>query len=233
MTTIAPEFDNKKLARIAGAFYLIIIICGIFSEGFVRMSLVVPGDAAATANNIQNSEFLFRLGLVGDLFMVISDVIVAVLFFYLLRPVSEILSTLAAFFRLGQAAIIGINSLNHFSPLLLLAVTSQGGWSEGQVNEQILFFMSSHKYGYLISQVFFSFNCAVMGYLLLKSPLFPNILGYGVGLAAFVYFTDSIVHFLEPNLASNLALMMVVPVVAELSLCLWLLIKGVKRKGKV
>lgn len=232
MTTIKPEFDNKKLARIAGAFYLTIIICGIFSEGFVRMSLVAPGDAAATANNIQNSEFLFRLGLVGDLFMVIADVIVAVLFFYLLRPVSEILSTLAAFFRLGQAAIIGMNSLNHFSPLLLLAVSSQGGWGEGQVNGQILFLMSSHKYGYLISQVFFSFSCAAMGYLLLESPLFPNLLGYGVGLAALVYFTDSIVHFLAPNLAPSLAVLMVVPVFAELSLCLWLLIKGVRHKGK-
>ncbi len=228
MTTITSEFDNKKLARIAGMFYLIIIVCGIFSEGFVRISLVVPQDAAATANNIQNSELLFRLGLIGDLFMVISDIVVAVLFFYLLRPVSEVLSTLAAFFRLGQAAIIGMNSLNHLSPLLLLAVATQGGWGEGQVNEQVLFFMSSHKYGYLISQVFFSFNCAVMGYLLLKSPLFPNLLGYGVGLAALVYFTDSIVHFLAPNLAPKLAVMMVVPVVVELALCLWLIIKGAK-----
>ena len=221
----ASELDNKKLARITGIFYLIIIVCGIFSEGFVRMSLVVPGDAAATASNIQNSELLFRVGLVSDLFMVISDVIVAVLFFFLLRPVSEVLSSLAAFLRLGQAAVIGMNSLNHLSPLLFLAVATQGVWSDGQVNDQILLYMSSHKYGYLISQVFFSFNCAVMGYLLLKSPLFPKPLGYGVGLAAIAYFVDAMAHFVAPSIAPNLAIIMIVPVIAEFSLCLWLLFK--------
>lgn len=222
------ELDNKSLARITGAFYLIIIICGIFSEGFVRMSLVVPDDATATAQNIQNSEMLFRIGLVSDLLMVISDVIVTVLFFFLLRNVSEVLSALAAFFRLGQAAVIGMNLLNHLSPLLLLAVATQGVWSEGQVNDQILLYMNSHKYGYLISQVFFSFNCAVMGYLLYKSSQFPNLLGYGVGLASLAYFIDAIAHFIAPSFAPNLGVIMVVPIIAELSLCFWLLIKGTK-----
>lgn len=220
--------DPKKLARLTGIFYLIIIVCGIFSEGFVRMSLFVPGDAAQTTANIQGAETLFRFGLASDLFMVLADVVVAVLFFYLLRPVSEKVAMLAAFFRLGQAAIIGLNLLNYISPLLLLGSASKSAWSPEQLQDLVLFFMESHRNGYLISQVFFSFNCAVMGYLLVKSPWFPKVLGYGVGLASVAYFVDAMASFLVPSLSQSLSFIMIVPVVAEISLCGWLLIKGVK-----
>jgi hypothetical protein len=52
----------KRTARLAGVLYLIVIICAGFSEGYVRSSLVVPGNAALTASNIASSEWLYRLG---------------------------------------------------------------------------------------------------------------------------------------------------------------------------
>jgi hypothetical protein len=39
----------KRLARIAGIFYLIVGITGGFAEGFVDPKIYVAGDAAATA----------------------------------------------------------------------------------------------------------------------------------------------------------------------------------------
>jgi len=54
MRVQAPA-ENGSLAgyaRVAGLAYLIIIAAGIFAEFFVRGSLIVPGDAAATAGNI-------------------------------------------------------------------------------------------------------------------------------------------------------------------------------------
>jgi hypothetical protein len=54
----------RLYARIAGALYLIVIVGGIFAEIFVRGRLVVHGDAAATAHNIQAHELLYRLGFV-------------------------------------------------------------------------------------------------------------------------------------------------------------------------
>jgi hypothetical protein len=77
--------------------YLIIIIAGIFAEFFVRQSLIVPGDATATADNIMASESLFRLSIAGDLIMIMCDVALALVFYVLLKPVSNSLSLLAAF----------------------------------------------------------------------------------------------------------------------------------------
>ena len=48
----ATEASPRLRARLAGAFYLITIIMGVFAEVFVRGALVVRDDAAATATNI-------------------------------------------------------------------------------------------------------------------------------------------------------------------------------------
>ncbi|MDH4137830.1 MAG: DUF4386 domain-containing protein, partial [Anaerolineae bacterium] len=50
----------NKTARIAGALILIITVFAPFSMMYVPSNLIVPGDAATTANNIMASEGLFR-----------------------------------------------------------------------------------------------------------------------------------------------------------------------------
>jgi len=216
----------KLLVRVTGIFYFLIIICGLFSEGFVRMELISTNNPAATLVNIKASETLFRLGFLSDLIMVIADIAAAILFYFILKPVSEIVASFAAIFRLGQASIISMNLLNHFSPLLLISLATESAWGPGLLEEQVAMYMVQHRNGYLISQFLFAFNCLFMAYLIVKSNFFPKLLGYGVGAAGVIYLADSIVNFLFPSMASKLQAMMVIPVVAELSLCGWLLVKG-------
>jgi len=230
MNALNPPDNARINARTAGVLYLIIILSGLFSEMFVRSGLIVSGDALATARNIVANKALFRIGFVSDLVMVMSDVGVALLFYVLLKPVNKGLSMLAAFFRLGQATILGINLLNYFMPLLLLEnaeyLTSFTG---EQVNSLALLFLNAHGYGYLISGVFFGISCVVLGYLIFKSDYFPKWLGALVIAAGFSYLIDSFVNFLSPAHASiSEILVITVAVISELSLCLFLLIKGVR-----
>jgi hypothetical protein len=227
------SISQRKTARVAGVLYLIIITAGIFAEFFVRQSLIVPGNAAATAANIMASEGLFRAGIAGDLIMIMCDVALALVFYILLKPVSSSLSLLAAFFRLAQAAILGLNLLNLF---LVLQLLSGAGYltvfGAAQLQALVLFFLKGHSLGYSLGLVFFAFSILVLGYLVFKSGYFPRILGILLIVASLGYLIDSFAGFLWPtydNYEAIFALVVFLPAfIGELAMCLWLLVKGVK-----
>ena len=160
------------------------------------------------------------------------DVALALAFYVLLKPVSNALSLLAAFFRLGQAAILGINLLNLFFVLQLL-----GGadyltvFGADQLDALVLLFLNGHSIGYSIGLVLFGLSLLVLGYLVFKSGYIPKILGVLLIVAALGYLIDSFASFLLPNYEAYetiFALVVFLPAfIGELSMCLWLLIKGV------
>ena len=76
-------FSVKKIARIGGIFYLVIIIAGFAGEIFARAPVVVSGNAAATANNIISNQLLWRMGIAGDLIMHVCDVPLMIIFYLL------------------------------------------------------------------------------------------------------------------------------------------------------
>ncbi len=222
----------RPLARIAGVLYLIIIVGGIYA-GAVRPSLMVTGDAAATATNIVNSEALFRSAILADLAMIMADVAIGVAFYYLLRPVNAGLSLLAALFRLAQAATLGLNLLMLFIALQLLT----GGVyiaAMGAETAQALayLFLTAHGIGYSLALVFFAFSILAQGYLFIASGYFPRWLGFLLIATSLTYFADSLALFALPNydaVAPVLATVLVaVALPVELTVSLWLLIRGVR-----
>ena len=233
MKNRVADISPHQAARTAGFLYLMIIVSGIFAEFFVRQSLIVPGDAATTANNIMASEWLFRLGIASDLIMIICDVALALIFYLLLKPVNNSLSLLASFFRLAQASILAINLLNLFFVLQLL---SGAGYltvfGADQLHALILLFLDAHRIGYSIGLVLFGMSLFILGYLVFKSGYFPGILGIFLIVASLGYLIDSFASFLLPSYddyEAIFALVVFLPAfIGELSFCLWLLIKGVK-----
>jgi Domain of unknown function (DUF4386) len=61
------DFSNKKLARIAGLIYLVVVATGIFSLMYVPSKLIVSGNALLTYQNIASSESLFRFWILSGL----------------------------------------------------------------------------------------------------------------------------------------------------------------------
>ena len=230
MTTLVSEFSPKRTARTAGILYLVIFFANMFVFFMVSGALTVPGDAAATAGNIMASESLYRLGIAGYLLVFLSDLGVAVLFYILLRPVNQTLSLVAMVARLIQTAIHGINLLFYIFPLLLLnGADYLTVFSSDQLNAFVLLFSDAHYMGVLISEAFFALSTLVLAYLLYKSSYFPKILGILMLLPSLSYFLDSFGIFLFPQLASTIPDLIIAPtVIGEMSLTLYLLIKGVK-----
>ncbi len=222
--------SQKNMARIAGLLYLIVIICAGFSEGYVRESLIVAGNSAATAENILASEGLFRLGFASDLVAFLSDAVIAILFYVLLKPVSKTLSLVAASLRLiAHPAIGSINLLNHWNALLLLGGTGPTAFTTEQLQSLAMVSLEAHGTGYLIAGVFFGLHCFLLGYLLYKSDYFPKTLGVLLAIAAFGYLAESFGTFLLPGNEELFTwIVTVTAVAAEVPLCLWLVVKGIK-----
>jgi hypothetical protein len=220
-------------ARVAGSAYLVIIAAGIYAEFFVRGSLVVPGDAAATAGNIARSELFFRSGLASEFIMLLCDVLVATMLYVVFEPASRSLSLLAAFLRLAHAAVVGGNLLNTYIPLLLLGDAGHmSGLGTGQLQTLALVFLQAHSFGYVIGLMFFGFQCLVLGYLVFTSRMVPRILGILLVCAGVGYLVDGfartlLVRYSEYETA--FALIVFAPAfIGELSFGLWLLTKGVR-----
>lgn len=221
---------NKKLARIAGLLYLIVIATGLFAEVFVRQAIRVPGDAIATVRNIQASEMLYRLGLVADLTNFIVGLPCVLIFYILFKQVNKYLTILALFFVVIQTAIIAVNLLNQVSPLLFLdGAQYLGSFKPDQLAMLSVHTLDLQAQGYAIGLVFFGFYCLVIGYLIFKSAFLPGILGVLYAIAGLCYIVNSYTMFLSPKFANPLfPYILVPPFIGELSLSLWLLIMGVK-----
>ena len=66
-------------------------------------------------------ETLFRVGLVGgELIILLSEIVLTVLLYELLKPVNKTLSLLAAVSRLAMTIIHGLNLLNYYFVLQLV-----------------------------------------------------------------------------------------------------------------
>ncbi len=81
--------SNKKTARIAGLWYLIMAVCSIFSMVYVDSKLYVTGDAIATVSKILASEWLFRLSFVSNLVGQICFLFLADALYKLLKSVDK------------------------------------------------------------------------------------------------------------------------------------------------
>jgi hypothetical protein len=229
MMILPIERSPQLYARLGGLLYLAIILLGGFGELFVRGTLVVSGDAAATANGILHSQFLWRAGIVGDLLMHVCDVPVILILYLLLKPVSESLALLATLVNLVQTAVLAANKLNLLLPLLLLEdVGYLQAFTPEQLHALSYLAVKAHGYGFGIGLIFFGFACLVRGYLIFKSGYFPKILGLLMFVAGLSYLVNSFALLLAPSVAASIFPGVLVPaLVGELSLCLWLIVKGV------
>ena len=229
MNTRAAEISPGAYARIGGIAYLIIIVAGLLGEMFVRNAMIVSGDPAATAGNIIASPLLWRLGIAGDLIMHVCDAIVMLVLYVLLRTVNRNLALLALIFNLIQTAVLVANKMNLLMPLFLLGDANYlKAFDPKQLQALAYLSVKAHGYGFGIGLIFFGFVCLVNGYLIFKSGFFPKVIGVLMQIAGLSYLINSFALILAPSLENAIfPAILIPPFIGELSLCLWLIIKGV------
>lgn len=225
----APVPAVLAQARIAGVLYLIIFLASPLAFMIGKGGIIVPGDAAATANNIMASESLFRAGIAAETIVFIVETILAAILFVLLKPVSESLSLAAAFARLGEALIQAVNLLPSILAFLLVGGGSYlAVFGPEQIDALVLLSLNAFEYMILVWGFFFGLHLLLLGYLVYKSGYFPRLLGALLVLSSLGYLIESYGKFMAPQYAELFStIVLALGVLGELPFTIYLLWKGI------
>lgn len=227
---------SNSYARTAGALYLVIAVAGAFSIGYVPSVIIDTSNAAVTVNNLMENAALFKFGILGDVVVLLVEVVLTAMLYIMFKQVSPTLSLIAGWARLAMVLVMAMNILFNIMPVFLLnGAPSLNGFDTGQLQSTAMIFFQMHEFGVYIWQLFFALHLVALGALVIKSGLVPKFLGYMLMLGSFGYFIQGLAKITGTEHSMIIALyigLLILVTVAELALALWFLIKGVRTVGK-
>lgn len=222
---------SKKTARIAGILYLIVVITGIVSLGYIPKQLIVWEDKVATFNNILKNENLFRFGIFSSVICYLAFIFLPLVLRELFKTVNQFVANVMA---VSVLVSIPISFFNLYNKYLILDIIHKESYlkmySEYQLQSLVMFHLNQYEYGIFIATFFWGLWLFPFGYLVYKSGFIPKIFGILLMLGCFGY----IVNFSGNTLFADYQewgiakIIGKIPSVAEIGICFWLLVFGVK-----
>ena len=217
----------KKTARVAGLFFLLMVVSGLFAELFFRQQIFTKDIAETAARIIQNT-LLFRAGILSDIVMSLAYLFTALALYRLLRTVDEDKARLMVLFATAGSVILLMNVLNEYMPLVYTS-TQEGALSAEHLNTLSGLSFSAYNNGYMIGQVFFALWVLPLGQLICRSKFIPKVFGVLFLVETVCGLLSVAAHFLLDN--ETIASLLLMPgTIAEFAFLFWLLIRGVNEK---
>jgi len=219
--------DNT--GRVAGFLYLLMGIPAPFSLIYVPRTLIAPGNATATANNILGHEMLFRSGIVTGLASAVSFVLLVIALYRLLSGVNKTHAALMVILAVVSVAIAFLNEVNNIAALTLF----RGGnfltvFDKPQRDALGMLFLGLHHQGLVVNEIFWGLWLFPFGVLVMRSRFLPRILGVLLIVNCLAYVVASLTSLLLPSYAIVVSRAVLPALLGELWIMLWLLIKGAK-----
>jgi hypothetical protein len=212
----------KGYARAAGVLMIISLLAGGFGEAYAPSRLIVAGDPAATARNVVDLDWIFRLGFATYLIEALCDVALALIFYVLLKPVSKPIALLSAFFGLIATATFGAAEIFYFvPPVLLRNAGSMQGFSPQQLQSLVLLSLRIYGLGGMVFTAFYGVAWICRAYLMFRSGYIPRVLGILMGAGGAGFVIRNFLLVLTPAFASPAFLFLMAP--GALLLAGWLL----------
>ncbi len=231
MTTLRNVLP-RSYARTAGLLYLLMAVVSGFAIAYVPSTVLVAGDASATAVSTHANSGLLAFGTLGEAVVMLLEIVISVMFFVLFRPASLTLSLIAMVSRLMMVGVMACNLLIHIVPRVLLGDASYlGVFPPEQLQATAMLVLKVHQLGGNVWNLFFGFNLAVMGSLVVRSGFVPRLVGFGLALGGAGYLLQGLLKSTlidSPSLDPVVVALIAVASLAELALALWLVFRGAR-----
>jgi hypothetical protein len=223
------EQSLKKTARLAGFLYLIWIITGIYGIIYVPSKTLVQGNAAATANKIVDNEFIFRTGIINDIISSILWVLIVLMLYRIFKSVNEWQAKLLVALVIVQIPVAFFMQAFSIASLMIFKGEILKTFEANQRQELAMLFLKMNDYSIMIVEMFWGLWLLPFGQLVYKSGFIPRILGIFLIINGIAFIIHCIASLFLPNY-QELIFKIATPfwTLGEISIMLWLLIKGVK-----
>ena len=219
----------KAAARIAGILYVVMAMVMIVAFMYVPSMFIVSGDATATARNITDRTFIYRLGLLGALTSHILFILVVLMLYNLFKNVDRKQARLMAALVLVGVAVELANLLNRAAPLVLLSGADfLAPFTKAQLDALAFTFI---RFGNTLGQIaiaLWGLWLIPFGTLTIKSGFFPKIFGILLYVAGFAYLIGCITNLVFPNYMGALSPFLFPLYMGELGIVLWMAVMGAK-----
>ena len=225
--------STKRTARIAGVLYVLLALTGIFSLIYVPTTLVVFGDATATAENIRSSELLFRSGILSGLVSNVIFVFLVLALYRLLKETSHKQAMLMVTLVVISVATGFANTINQLGALIALSGADfLSVFEKPELDAIAYLFIRLNSWGIQIIQIFWGLWLFPFGLLVYRSGFIPKILGVLLMIAGFGYLLGSFMFQILPQYDDALSTFIMVLEMGELPIIFWLLIVGAKAQSE-
>jgi uncharacterized protein DUF4386 len=230
MRTGAGDVSSlKRTARIAGALYFLACIPAPFSLIYIPRTLIVPGNATATASKILASESMFRLGIAGELVSSVAFIFVVLALYRLFQGVDKRQASLMVTLFVVSVPISFLNALNNIAALILLrGADFLSVFTKPQLDALAMVFLRLHGHGLILASIFWGLWLVPFGILVYRSGFLPRILGVLLVINCFAYVIPSFTTLLLPQYRDVVSRIALPFLLGELAIALWLVIRGAR-----
>lgn len=222
---------TKKSARVAGIFYIVLIISGMFSLIYVPSQLIDWEDGAKTVRNISDSQLLWKLGIISNLICFTCFIFLPLALYKLLANIDKSQAVLMVILAIVSVPISYLNIANYIDVLSIINnVEYLKLFTQQQLNFEVMSLLESYDNGNKVVYIFWGLWLFPFGYLVYRSGFLPKFFGIMLMLGCFGYLIDFMGYFLFEGYGKTLfATIVGIPSsIGEIGICLWLLIVGIK-----
>src|SRR6266478_3598996 len=180
MTISKIDNSQRTAAKVAGWSGLLTFAIVVFGNFVLLNPLTVPGNAAATAQNIVAHETQFRLTVVCFLTYSLGVVVLLSALYVILKPLNPGLALVGALSRLVFALLWLLSTLNMLSALRLLSNANYlQVFGPDRLQALAKLHLGANFDDYYVGLPFFGLAATICAYLWFKSNYIPR------GLALF------------------------------------------------
>ena len=233
MSQLNEVNENKKTARIAGLWYLVLAIGSGYSWMYITKTFVL-GSAVLTVQNILATEPQYIISIICSIVGQIGFIFLALALYRLFKNVNQTQAKLMLTLVIISVSVMFVNIIFQTSALVFLDRTNYFiAFTTAQISELTTMFLHLNIIGVYVVDVFWGLWLLPLAYLTYQSNFFPKIIAFVLVISGLGYIVDSLSFLINQEVHMILRNYLSIPEASgEVVMLLWLLIKGVSIPDK-